>query len=49
VWVSSLTSAAIDFIETWFKQIFIRCLPWPTTLRVIDAVVCEGEYMSILG
>lgn len=40
--------AASDFIERWYKQLFVRCLPWPTTLRVIDAVVSEGEWSRTL-
>jgi len=43
VWVGTELTAASDFIERWYKQLFVRCLPWPTTLRVIDAVVSEGE------
>ena len=30
------------FLDKWFSQLFIRVLPWPTALRVIDAVVSEG-------
>ncbi|UOH83298.1 hypothetical protein LQV05_006023 [Cryptococcus neoformans] len=30
----------VEFLGKWFGQLFIRCLPWPTALRVIDAVVC---------
>ncbi|OCF31932.1 hypothetical protein I316_06314 [Kwoniella heveanensis BCC8398] len=37
----------ISFVDKWFSQLFIRCLPWPTTLRVIDAVVSEAS-LSIL-
>ncbi|KIR41300.1 rab GTPase activator [Cryptococcus deuterogattii 99/473] len=28
----------IEFMGKWFGQLFIRCLPWPTALRVVDAV-----------
>ncbi|WVQ79628.1 hypothetical protein IAT38_001728 [Cryptococcus sp. DSM 104549] len=39
----------ISFLDKWFSQLFIRCLPWPTTLRVIDAVVCEGPRFLIIA
>ncbi|KIR98685.1 rab GTPase activator [Cryptococcus deuterogattii 2001/935-1] len=28
----------VEFMGKWFGQLFIRCLPWPTALRVVDAV-----------
>ncbi|RXK39913.1 hypothetical protein M231_02847 [Tremella mesenterica] len=39
----------IMFLEKWYTQIFIRCLPWPTTLRIIDAVVCEGPRFLLIS
>lgn len=35
---------AIEFVEKWLTQMFIRVLPWPTALRVLDAVVSEGKH-----
>jgi hypothetical protein len=40
----TLTPAAIGFLNKWFTQLFIRVLPWPTALRVVDGVVADGEY-----
>ncbi|WWD03223.1 hypothetical protein V865_001274 [Kwoniella europaea PYCC6329] len=39
----------ISFLDRWFSQLFIRCLPWPTTLRVIDAVVSEGPRFLLIA
>nr|ODO03987.1 hypothetical protein L204_00329 [Cryptococcus depauperatus CBS 7855] len=39
----------IVFLEKWFGQLFIRCLPWPTAMRVIDAVVCEGTRFLLVA
>ncbi|WVF71143.1 hypothetical protein IAT40_005940 [Kwoniella sp. CBS 6097] len=39
----------ISFVDKWFSQLFIRCLPWPTTLRVIDAVVSEGPRFLLIA
>ncbi|WRT66684.1 uncharacterized protein IL334_003644 [Kwoniella shivajii] len=39
----------ISFLDKWFSQLFIRCLPWPTTLRVIDAVVSEGPRFLLIA
>ncbi|WWD16988.1 hypothetical protein CI109_101424 [Kwoniella shandongensis] len=39
----------ITFLDRWFSQLFIRCLPWPTTLRVIDAVVSEGPRFLLVA
>ncbi|WVQ99720.1 hypothetical protein IAU59_006862 [Kwoniella sp. CBS 9459] len=39
----------ISFVDKWFSQLFIRCLPWPTTLRVIDAVVSEGPRFLLVA
>ncbi|WWC62211.1 uncharacterized protein I303_104806 [Kwoniella dejecticola CBS 10117] len=39
----------ISFLDEWFNQLFIRCLPWPTTLRVIDAVVSEGPRFLLIA
>ncbi|WWC89004.1 uncharacterized protein L201_003921 [Kwoniella dendrophila CBS 6074] len=39
----------ISFLDKWFSQLFIRCLPWPTTLRVIDAVVSEGSRFLLIA
>ncbi|ORX35590.1 rab-GTPase-TBC domain-domain-containing protein [Kockovaella imperatae] len=38
-----------EFLETWYKQLFIRCLPWPTALRVIDVVVAEGPRFLLIA
>ncbi|WVR06760.1 hypothetical protein IAU60_003795 [Kwoniella sp. DSM 27419] len=40
---------AISFVDKWFSQLFIRCLPWPTALRVIDAVVSEGPRFLLIA
>ncbi|KAK8864699.1 hypothetical protein IAR55_001951 [Kwoniella newhampshirensis] len=39
----------IAFLDKWFSQLFIRCLPWPTALRVVDAVVSEGPRFLLLA
>lgn len=40
--VSYSCHTAVDFLERWYTRLFIRSLPWPTALRVIDGVVAEG-------
>jgi hypothetical protein len=37
---------ARSFLSTWYNQLFIRCLPWPTALRVIDGLLAEGESLD---
>jgi hypothetical protein len=32
----------LEFLEQWWRNVFIRCLPWPTALRVVDVVISEG-------
>lgn len=34
---------AISFLGPWLLSLFARILPWPTMLRLWDAVVCEGK------
>ncbi|ORY26333.1 rab-GTPase-TBC domain-domain-containing protein [Naematelia encephala] len=36
------------FVEKWYKTLFIRVLPWPTALRVIDTVVSEGPRFLLI-
>ncbi|ODN97903.1 hypothetical protein I350_07538 [Cryptococcus amylolentus CBS 6273] len=38
-----------EYLDKWFGQLFIRHLPWPTVLRVIDAVVCEGTRFLLIA
>ncbi|WVQ77904.1 hypothetical protein IAR50_007610 [Cryptococcus sp. DSM 104548] len=38
-----------EYLDKWFGQLFIRHLPWPTVLRVIDAVVCEGTRFLLVA
>lgn len=40
---------AIVFLEEWYSKLFLRCLPWPTALRIIDAVIAEGMSLSPTG
>lgn len=37
------------FISPWYRQLFIRCLPWPTALRVIDVVIAEGPRFLLVA
>ncbi|ODO08309.1 hypothetical protein L198_00032 [Cryptococcus wingfieldii CBS 7118] len=38
-----------EYLDKWFGQLFIRHLPWPTVLRVIDAIVCEGTRFLLIA
>jgi hypothetical protein len=38
-----LIAIAVMFLSKWWTRLYLRCLPWPTALRVIDAVIAEGE------
>ncbi|KAI9639156.1 putative rab GTPase activator [Dioszegia hungarica] len=39
----------IVFLEEWYAKLFLRCLPWPTALRIIDAVVAEGPRFLLIA
>lgn len=37
-----------DYLPRWWSGLFIRNLPWPTVLRIIDTVISEGpRYLLI--
>jgi hypothetical protein len=45
---TELTFIAEHYLVKWWSGMFIRTLPWPTVLRLLDAVIAEGpRYLMI--
>ncbi|KAL7422049.1 hypothetical protein Q5752_003822 [Cryptotrichosporon argae] len=38
-----------SFLEGWWMTLFIRCLPWPTVMRIFDAVISEGPRFLLVA
>lgn len=38
-----------DYLQPWWMGMLIRCLPWPTVLRLFDAVIAEGPRFLLIA
>lgn len=38
-----------DYLQPWWMGMLIRCLPWPTVLRLFDAVIAEGPRFLLVA
>lgn len=38
-----------DYLQPWWMGMLIRCLPWPTVLRLFDAVISEGPRFLLIA